>query len=418
MSLILYFVVGGVVNWTWDEKTLLTYNKLKIPTFDKKISHGSCAAQQAFLLRRIFPFCSFTSICAIQKSKKLAAWVTWWRPPHMFWPCHCCWRSPSCSSPGLRRRHTRFSPLLWLQGRCRPTAPASLLLHTEPRLKSKKLQRCSRRRHNKKEKMFLWKIWLFSWRYVVYFLCCGCGGQQEFCVAASVTGRRHRNEDKLNRRCVWVRSPGAASDSSSFPSSSSCSSLFCCRVSWWHTSNAWPTVRTILMAWDCSERWGNMTACVCVCARVPQTRKQSNWGWKKERYQNGKDAAGEEKRWKRKLAKWSGWKKWVQREDVPPPSPAVAMMNWPVSKGSDDRQRQTKVCCICTKEGAEASHQPQDVVSLEFNYLSQSFKNSRPSTIHPREPEYIPENSIVNLYFDSQIPEMKSHNYLNNKFHD
>lgn len=47
-------------------------------------------------------------------------------------------------------------------------------------------------------------------------------------------------------------------------------------------------------------------------------------------------------------------------------SPAVAMMNWPVSKSSDDGQ-QNKVCRICRKEAAEASHQPRDVVSLNFN---------------------------------------------------
>lgn len=51
-----------------------------------------------------------------------------------------------------------------------------------------------------------------------------------------------------------------------------------------------------------------------------------------------------------------------------PSSPAVGMMNWPISKSSEDRQRQNKVCCICRKKAAEVRHEPQDVVSLEFNY--------------------------------------------------
>lgn len=87
----------------------------------------------------------------------------------------------------------------------------------------------------------------------------------------SRTGRREREGSDFADAdlCVCVcrcESPGTACSSSAFPSSSSCSSSFCCRVSWWHTSNAWPTVRTILMAWDCERGWGGDTKkMVCVC---------------------------------------------------------------------------------------------------------------------------------------------------------
>lgn len=73
--------------------------------------------------------------------------------------------------------------------------------------------------------------------------------------AVLLKARRKRRKMKAGKffKCSSIEmceSPGDASGS--FPSSSSCSSFFCCKVIWWHTSNAWPTVRTILMAWD----WG------------------------------------------------------------------------------------------------------------------------------------------------------------------
>lgn len=57
--------------------------------------------------------------------------------------------------------------------------------------------------------------------------------------------------------CYGMVSPsglGSSPDWSLWPSAglSGCSSEFCsacCRLSLWHTSNAWPTVRTIRMAW-------------------------------------------------------------------------------------------------------------------------------------------------------------------------
>lgn len=96
----------------------------------------------------------------------------------------------------------------------------------------------------------------------------------------SRTGRREREGSGFADAdlCVCVcrcESPGTACSSSAFPSSSSCSSSFCCRVSWWHTSNAWPTVRTILMAWDCERGWGGDTKkMVCVCVEVLREQQQ------------------------------------------------------------------------------------------------------------------------------------------------
>lgn len=40
-------------------------------TMDKKIKHGRCTAQQAFVWGRIFPLCSANSICALQKETEM-----------------------------------------------------------------------------------------------------------------------------------------------------------------------------------------------------------------------------------------------------------------------------------------------------------------------------------------------------------
>lgn len=101
----------------------------------------------------------------------------------------------------------------------------------------------------------------------------------------SRTGRREKEGSGFADAdlCVCVcrcESPGTACSSSAFPSLSSCSSSFCCRVSWWHTSNAWPTVRTILMAWDCERGWGGDTKkMVCVCWSFERTAAGGQRGW-------------------------------------------------------------------------------------------------------------------------------------------
>lgn len=227
-------------------------------------------------------------------------------------------------------------------------------------------------------KIYIYIIFLF-YRYHSIFLLFmlawqEVGGQEGNCVAESVTGRTQGNKDKLNRRCVWVRSPGAASDSSSFPSSSSGSSLFCCRVSWWHTSNAWPTVRTILMAWDCNKRQGDVTACVRVCLCECCSRASRAIGDEKkvdikvEKTQQGKKRGGR--------GKWPNdqdEKKWLQREDVPPPSPAVAMMNWPVSKSSGK-----------IKFAASAGRRlRRRAINLRMSFLLSSITSRNPSKIPP-----------------------------------
>lgn len=125
----------------------------------------------------------------------------------------------------------------------------------------------------------------------------------------SRTGRREREGSGFADAdsCVCVcrcESPGTACSSSAFPSSSSCSSSFCCRVSWWHTSNAWPTVRTILMAWDCERGWdGDSKKMVCVCVDVLREQQQeaNEGGCTNESTQSGRKwgprgVAQEEKR--------------------------------------------------------------------------------------------------------------------------
>lgn len=150
MLLCLYFLWVGAGAWPcchkgkkyacYEKKNLFIYCRLKIPTMDKKNKTRMLYSTTSLSLREnLSTLQRQLNLCTskgdrIEKTR-FTAWVTWWKSPHIFLPCHCYWRSPSCSSPGLRRRCIRCSPRLWLQGRCHPTAPASLLLHTQTRLK-------------------------------------------------------------------------------------------------------------------------------------------------------------------------------------------------------------------------------------------------------------------------------------------
>lgn len=116
------------------------YYRLKMPTMDKKKIWTLCSTTSLSLMDNLCTLRRHLSLCTSKADRnknrrKLAAWVTWRRSPQISLPCHCYWRCPSCSSPGRRRRRTRCSPRLWLQGRCRLTVPASLLLRTQTRLK-------------------------------------------------------------------------------------------------------------------------------------------------------------------------------------------------------------------------------------------------------------------------------------------
>lgn len=126
---------------------------------------------------------------------------------------------------------------------------------------------------------------------------------------------RHRSGEGTGyvEASVWVggcESPGAASDSSAFPSSSSWSSLFCCRVSWWHTSNAWPTVRTILIAWDCEY---TEKGCVCVCGLGfwEQGWRKAAAGAQQGRMQKWRDTVGKKTRCQRSCAGRNENRQWV-----------------------------------------------------------------------------------------------------------
>lgn len=200
---------------------------------------------------------------------------------------------PFCSSQGLMRRRTRCSPPWCLQGLSRLTVQAFFLLKKRQDLDlvlfhlpvvtadshtGAAAQRCCKKNHiicsfntykenSRRIKIYFRKLCLIICNPVV-FLCffvwdwaavTGEGSlQSQRAVVLKVRRNRRGRKMKAGKFCKFNKkkmceSPGDASGS--FPSSSSCSSLFCCKVIWWHTSNAWPTVRTILMAWD----WGTYT---------------------------------------------------------------------------------------------------------------------------------------------------------------